>query len=259
MLAESGRFLGFAARRFSEDRCPQAAAALTYTSLLALVPLMTITIAMVSAFPAFQGILANAQELVFDNLVPQVGTAVKDYLERFVANAGRLTSVGLVGLLVESTRASAVVALIIAGAFVFNYVIAVERIPNDLAASIQGLELSPLVFLLSINLLFLLFGCFLDATTMLLVLVPLLMPAVRQLGIDPVHFGVVIVVNMMIGLITPPYGVLLFVINGLTGIPLRDMVREIWPFMLVLIAALLVMVLVPDIVLWLPRQFGYGQ
>ncbi len=166
---------------------------------------------------------------------------------------------GLIDLLVDSTRSSAVVALIIAGAFVFNYVIAVERIPNGLAAFIDSLELAPVTFLLCINLLFLLFGCFLDATTMLLVLVPLLMPAVRQLGIDPVHFGVVIVVNMMIGLITPPYGVLLFVINGLTGIPLRDMVREIWPFILVLVAALLIMVLVPETVLWLPRQFGYGQ
>jgi tripartite ATP-independent transporter DctM subunit len=166
---------------------------------------------------------------------------------------------GLIGLLVDSTRSSAVVALIIAGAFVFNYVIAVERIPNNLAAFIDGLDLAPVTFLLCVNLLFLLFGCFLDATTMLLVLVPLLMPAVRQLGIDPVHFGVVIVVNMMIGLITPPYGVLLFVINGLTGIPLREMVREIWPFIVVLIAALLFMVLVPETVLWLPRQFGYGQ
>jgi TRAP-type C4-dicarboxylate transport system permease large subunit len=75
--------------------------------------------------------------------------------------------------------------------------------------------------------------------------------------LDLVHFGVVIVVNMMIGLITPPYGVLLFVINGLTGIPLRDMVREIWPLIGVLIAALVLMIVVPEIVLWLPRQFGY--
>lgn len=102
MAAESGRFLGYAARRFSEDRCPQAAAALTYTSLLALVPLMTITIGVVSAFPAFRDIEANAQQLIFDNLVPQVGTAVEEYLERFVANAGRLTSVGLVGLVVTA-------------------------------------------------------------------------------------------------------------------------------------------------------------
>ncbi len=102
MTAESGRFLSYAARRFSDDRCPQAAAALTYTSLLALVPLMTITIGVVSAFPAFQDIEANAQKLIFDNLVPQVGTAVQDYLDRFVANAGRLTSVGLVGLVVTA-------------------------------------------------------------------------------------------------------------------------------------------------------------
>jgi TRAP-type transport system large permease protein len=65
------------------------------------------------------------------------------------------------------------------------------------------------------------------------------------------------VVNMMIGLITPPYGVLLFVINGLTGIPLRDMIRELWPFLLVLIAALVAMVLLPELVLWIPRLFGY--
>ncbi len=102
IVAESGRFLGYAARRFSDDRCTQAAAALTYTSLLALVPLMTITIAVISAFPAFQDIEANAQKLIFDNLVPQVGTAVQDYLERFAANAGRLTSVGLVGLLITA-------------------------------------------------------------------------------------------------------------------------------------------------------------
>ncbi len=102
MAAESGRFLGYAARRFSEDRCPQSAAALTYTSLLALVPLMTITIGVVSAFPAFQDIEASAQRLIFDNLVPQVGTAVQEYLDRFVSNAGRLTSVGLVGLVVTA-------------------------------------------------------------------------------------------------------------------------------------------------------------
>lgn len=102
VIAESGRFLGYAARRFSHDRCTQAAAALTYTSLLALVPLMTIAFAVISAFPAFQDIEANAQKLIFDNLVPQVGTAVQDYLERFAANAGRLTSVGLVGLVVTA-------------------------------------------------------------------------------------------------------------------------------------------------------------
>jgi len=164
---------------------------------------------------------------------------------------------GLVEILVESTKATATVALIIGGAFVFNYAVATEQVPAALAAWLSGTEISPLVFLLTINVIFLLVGCLFDATTMLLILVPLILPMVRQLEIDLVHFGVVIVVNVMIGLITPPYGVLLFVINGLTGIPLKDMIREIWPFLGILIAALLVMVLVPDIVLWLPRQFGY--
>jgi tripartite ATP-independent transporter DctM subunit len=163
----------------------------------------------------------------------------------------------VIGLLVDSSRTTAMVALIIGGAFVFNYVVATERIPNVLASWLAGQEISPLAFLLVVNLLFLLFGCLLDATTMLLVLVPLLLPTCRQLGIDLIHFGVVIVVNIMIGLITPPYGVLLFVINGITGISLRDMIREIWPFLFILIAALITMVVFPESVLWLPRQFGY--
>jgi len=161
------------------------------------------------------------------------------------------------GILVESSKSTGVVALIIGGAFVFNYIVAAEQIPNVLAEWLAGTEVSPLVFLLAVNVLFLLFGCLLDATTMLLVLVPLLLPTCEQLGIDLVHFGVVIVVNIMIGLITPPYGVLLFVINGLTGIPLRDMIREIWAFLAILLVALVIMVLSPDLVLWLPRQFGY--
>ena len=163
----------------------------------------------------------------------------------------------LLSILVDSSKSTGVVALIIGGAFVVNYIIAAEQIPNVLADWLAGADVSPLVFLLCVNVLFLLFGCLLDATTMLLVLVPLLLPTCERLGIDLVHFGVVIVVNIMIGLITPPYGVLLFVINGLTGIPLRDMIREIWPFLIILLVALVIMVLVPETVLWLPRQFGY--
>jgi len=163
----------------------------------------------------------------------------------------------LVDLLAASMRATAIVSLIIAGAFVVNYAVATEQLPATLAGWLSGLAPSPLGFLLLINLVFLILGCFLDTTTMLLVLVPLLLPAVSALGIDLVHFGVVIIVNMMIGLITPPYGVLLFVLNALTGIPLRAMIRELWPFIGLLILALAIMVVFPPTVLWLPRQFGY--
>jgi tripartite ATP-independent transporter DctM subunit len=168
-----------------------------------------------------------------------------------------LSVADLLAVFLESARSAAIVALIIGGAFVFNYVVASEQIPNALAVWLGGLDLPPLAFLLLVNVLFLLFGCFLDATVMLLVLVPLVIPTLRALGIDLVHFGVVIVVNIMIGLITPPYGVLLFVINSLTGISLKEMIAEIWPFLAILLLALLAMVLVPETVLWLPRQFGY--
>jgi TRAP-type C4-dicarboxylate transport system permease large subunit len=98
----------------------------------------------------------------------------------------------------------------------------------------------------------------LDATTIILVIVPLFIPTCEALGIDLVHFGVLVVVNSMIGLITPPYGILLFVINAVTDIPLREIIAEIWAFLAVLVVALLGMLLFPDLVLWLPRLFGYN-
>lgn len=164
---------------------------------------------------------------------------------------------GLYGILLDSARASAAVGLVIGAALIFNYIVASENIPRALAFYLDGLDISPLVFLLMVMVVILLLGCILDATTLILVIVPLFIPAARLLGIDLVHFGVVVVVNCMIGLITPPYGILLFVINAVTGIPLRAIIGEIWLFIGVLLAALLVMILVPEIVLWLPRQFGY--
>ncbi len=163
----------------------------------------------------------------------------------------------LYGILVESARSSAAVGLVIGGALILNYIVASENIPSMVAQSLVGLDVHPLVFLLGINLLLLLLGCVLDATTIILVILPLFLPTCRELGIDLVHFGVVAVVNCMIGLITPPYGILLFVINAVTGIPLREIIGEIWGFLAALIAALLLLILVPETVLFLPRLMGY--
>ncbi len=159
--------------------------------------------------------------------------------------------------LTDAARATATVGIIISGAFALNYVAASENLPNQVAMLIQQSNLSPMTFMLSINLLFLLLGCLFDTTILLLVLVPMLIPSCRALGIDLVYFGVVIVVNMMIGLITPPFGVLLFVMNGVTGIPLSAIIREIWLFIGVLITVLAILVFVPDVTLYLPRMLGY--
>lgn len=161
------------------------------------------------------------------------------------------------GILVDSARSSAAVGLVIGGALILNYVVASENIPNIVAQSLVGLDVSPLAFLIGVNILFLLLGCVLDATTIILVIIPLFLPACEELGIDLVHFGVVAVINCMIGLITPPYGILLFVINAVTQIPLREIIGEIWAFLGVLLLALAALILFPGIVLWLPRMFGY--
>lgn len=164
----------------------------------------------------------------------------------------------LYGILVESARSSAAIGLVIGGALILNYVVASENIPSLLAERLVGLDVDPLVFLLGVNILFLLLGCVLDATTIILVVIPLFLPTCRDLGIDLVHFGVVAVMNCMIGLITPPYGILLFVLNAVTQIPLSEIISEIWPFLIALLLALLVLILFPDLVLWLPRTFGYA-
>ena len=160
-------------------------------------------------------------------------------------------------ILVDSARSSAAVGVVIGGAFILNYIVISENIPGALTTFLQGLDVSPITFLIFINILVLLLGCFLDATTIILVIVPLFIPVCKALGIDLIHFGVLVVVNSMIGLITPPYGILLFVINAVTGISLKEIISEIWMFILVLIIALLIMIFFPEVILWLPEIFGY--
>ena len=181
-------------------------------------------------------------------------------LYAFILAAGfyrALTVKSLYQLFVDSARSSASVALVIGASMILTYVVVKENIPQTLSELLAGAEISPIIFLLLINLLILLVGCILDATVIILVIVPLFIPTCEALGIDLVHFGVLVVVNSMIGLITPPYGMLLFVINAVTDIPLREIIGEIWAFLAVLVFALLIMIFSPNMVLWLPRLFGY--
>lgn len=160
--------------------------------------------------------------------------------------------------MLTSARTSASIGMLIAGALVFNYVVTVENIPNSIQAMLTAWDLSPLGFLILVNILLLLLGCLLEGTTILLVVVPVLIPTAQALGIDMVHFGIVVVVNIMLGLITPPYGLLLFVMTRIANVPIRDIVRDVLPFLCAMIVALALITLFPEIVLWLPRQLGYG-
>jgi C4-dicarboxylate transporter DctM subunit len=159
--------------------------------------------------------------------------------------------------LISSARSTASVGILVAGALVFNYVVTKENIPVDIKLWLDGFNLSKWEFLLMVNLLLLALGCLLDASTVLLVIVPILIPTAQGLGIDMVHFGLVVVMNLMIGLITPPYGLLLFIVAGITKASFASIVKDTLPFISALVCALAALTAFPDLVLWLPRVFGY--
>ena len=159
--------------------------------------------------------------------------------------------------LLTSARVTISISILIAAAMAFNYVITVENIPKTLAVMMKGYELTPFSFLLLANIILLVLGCFLEGTTILLVIVPVLLPTAQALGVDPVHFGVVAVVNIMIGLITPPYGLLLFMMVKIAEVSLKDLVREVMPFLGAMIVALALITFIPEIVLFLPKLMGY--
>lgn len=161
------------------------------------------------------------------------------------------------GTLLNSGRSTASVGVLIAGAIAFNYVITRENVPNDIAAWMATWEFSALGFLVFVNILFLILGCFLEAGAILLVIVPILIPTASALGIDLVHFGVVVVINAMIGLVTPPYGLLIFIVANITKEPLGRIVSDLLPFIFGLLGALALVTAWPDFVLFIPRLLGY--
>jgi tripartite ATP-independent transporter DctM subunit len=177
-----------------------------------------------------------------------------------LVSAGLYRSVGfgdLYGALMRSMRISVSIGMLIAGALVLNYIVTIENIPEMLKVLISGWELSQIQFLIMVNVILLILGCFLEGTTILLVIVPVFLPTAKALGIDMVHFGVVAVFNIMLGLITPPYGLLLFIMTNIAEVPLRDIVRDVMPFLWAMIGALALITFVPETVLWLPRLMGY--
>lgn len=156
-----------------------------------------------------------------------------------------------------SSKTTASIGMLIAGSLVFNYVVTVENIPDSLRVVMTSWDLSPIGFLILVNVVLLLLGCVLEGTAILLIIVPVFIPTAQALGIDMVHFGVMVVVNIMLGLVTPPYGLLLFIMTNISGAPVKDIIRDALPFLFWMVVCLLLITFAPDIVLWLPRMFGY--
>jgi C4-dicarboxylate transporter, DctM subunit len=163
----------------------------------------------------------------------------------------------LPGILARSALMTASVLIIVAMSASFAWVLTISRVPQDLTALIVGMNLSPLAFLLAVNVLLLVFGIFIEPLPGIVVLVPILAPIAHALGISDLQFGVIVIVNLTMGMITPPVGGLLFVTSVVARVPLAKMIGELWPFLWAQIAVLLLLSLVPWISTVLPAAFGY--
>lgn len=156
-------------------------------------------------------------------------------------------------ILLNTIRTSGAIFLVIAGAYGFSYIITAEQISKVVVEAMSGLVSSPMAFLLMINILFLILGALVDVNVSELVFLPIIMPLVHYYNIDIIHFGVMICLNMMIGLLTPPFGMLLFVTAGIGEVSLKEMIRETLPMILVLLGALAIITYIPESVLFMTR------
>jgi C4-dicarboxylate transporter DctM subunit len=157
-------------------------------------------------------------------------------------------------VLVDAVRVTAMLMFIIANALLFAHVLTTERIPQAIAEQIVAWGMGPVAFLLVVNLLLLVAGAFMEPTGIILILAPILFPIAVRLGIDPVHLGIIIVVNLEIGMVTPPVGLNLFVTAGITGMSIAQVVRAALPWLSVLLAFLVVVTYWPQLSLWLPDR-----
>ena len=159
----------------------------------------------------------------------------------------------LINIIIDTAKTTGTLVIMVGAAFAFSYIMAIEHIPDMISGIFLGFTNNKYVLLLVINILFIILGMFIPTSCLQVVFVPMVLPLVNALGIDLVHFGVVIVLNMMIGLSTPPFGMLLFIVSGISGTPLKIIIKEIFPMLLVLIGVLFLITYIPEIVMFIPN------
>lgn len=162
------------------------------------------------------------------------------------------------GICLDSALTTSMIFFIITNAVVFAYLLTSEQIPQVIANAMLEADIGKIVFLILVNILLFIMGQFMEPSSVVMIMVPLLLPIALQLGIDPIHFGIVIIVNMEIGMITPPVGLNLFVASGLTGMKLKDVIVSCLPWTIMLFVGLILITYIPQISLWLPNLM-YGK
>ncbi len=159
--------------------------------------------------------------------------------------------------LLKAGITTSVVFLLIATANAVSWLLTTQQVPALISAYLKSISPSPLMYLLIVNIFLLIVGCLMETAAALIMLVPILAPIAVSYGIHPLHFGFVVVMNLVIGLITPPVGVVLFVVCGLANISLERLVRAIWPHLIWQLTVLALVTYFPELSLWVPRMFGY--
>jgi tripartite ATP-independent transporter DctM subunit len=163
----------------------------------------------------------------------------------------------LPGIVIRAAITSAVVGALIAFASIITYLMTVDLLPQKLSELLRAITTDPLAFMALVAVLLFVVGMFLESNAAYIMLVPLLHPIAIQYGIDPLHFGLLFVLNLVIGMLTPPVGVVLFVVSGITGVRMRELVLNAWPFIALMYAVLVLCMLFPPLVTTLPRALGY--
>jgi tripartite ATP-independent transporter DctM subunit len=161
----------------------------------------------------------------------------------------------LVEAFTATARETAVIGFLVAGSAFYGWVLMRTGLTLKLAETLVDISRDPTVILILINVFLLVVGCFLDSTVAILILGPIFMPVLAKAGIDPVHFGVVMVLNLMIGLMTPPFGMILFVMQQVSGLSFEEVVKACMPTLVPLVVVLVLITFVPSIVTWLPKLF----
>lgn len=155
---------------------------------------------------------------------------------------------------VLTVRSSSAILIIVAAAALFGWILAVEQVPQAFAAAMLGWSNDPLILLVIVNLIYFVAGMFLDSTTATLLLVPIIAPPLVAAGVDPVHLGIVTIFNLMIGLLTPPMGLSLFLVSSIAQVSLRSLLKALLPFYVPLLGTLAIITFMEDLTLWLPRM-----
>lgn len=159
-------------------------------------------------------------------------------------------------ILMDTVKGTGAVMIIIASAKVFGYYLTLERIPQMITEALMGMTSNPFVLLMVINIMLLIIGMFIEGGAALVILAPLLVPAVKALGVDPVHFGMIFIVNIMIGGLTPPFGSMMFTVCTILDVKLEDFLKEVWPFIVALVIVLLVITYSESIALFSINLFS---